>query len=184
VTRVPLVPARPADRAVAAAFDAFWREGREPISLHRALANAPALLAGFTALGQALRHTAAAPRALRELLILRIAQLTGSDYEWCHHVRMALAAGVPRQQVDVLSSWQATTVFDARQRAVLGLAEGIHRVGVTDAAFDELKELFSVAEIVELVVCAAHYEAVARIVQALDVEVEPDYRSGRPATGG
>jgi AhpD family alkylhydroperoxidase len=181
--RVPLIPAQPADPRVAEAFSVFEREGRVPIDLHRALANAPAVLDGFVALGQALRHEAGTPRTLRELLILRIAQLTGSEYEWCHHVRMARAAGVPAEQVTSLAGWAASDVHDARQRAVLQLADEVHRIGVSEATFDALTRHFTIPQIVELVVCAAHYEAAARILQALHIEVEPGYQPSSPGMG-
>ena len=41
MTRVPLVPDESADEVTASVFEAFHAEGREPIALYRALANAP-----------------------------------------------------------------------------------------------------------------------------------------------
>ena len=70
----------------ASVFAAFHAEGREPIALYRALANAPILLRSYSTLARALRHDAVTDRCLRELVILRTAQLTDSEYEWSHHV--------------------------------------------------------------------------------------------------
>ena len=73
---MPLVPDESADDVTASVFAAFHAEGREPIALYRALANAPILLRSYSTLARALRHDAVTDRCLRELVILRTAQLT------------------------------------------------------------------------------------------------------------
>lgn len=177
MTRVPLVPDDSADEVTAAVFARFHDEGREPIALYRALANAPLLLRSYNVLAQSLRHDTVTDRRLRELVILRTAQLTESVYEWSHHVPMATAAGVPVEQIDELASWERSSAFDERERAALRCAEEVHTLGVTDETFAELERVLGTTEAIEIVVTASFYQAVARMLQALDVEIEPAYRS-------
>jgi AhpD family alkylhydroperoxidase len=174
--RVPLVEGEPEDPVVAEVFARFAAEGREPIALYRALANAPGLLREYGDLARWLRYEATTPRALRELLILRTAQLTRSDYEWAHHKPMALAAAVSEHQISELARWRDSDAFDERERAALRLAEELAELGTTDETIAEVRRLFGPAEAVELVALAAFYQAVARMLQALGVEVEPEYR--------
>src|SRR5207244_2864737 len=105
LARVPLVPSEPDDRVVQEVFARSAAEGRDPIELYRALAHSPKLLRAYSGLATALRYEAETPRALRELVILRTAQLTRSEYEWAHHRKMALAAGVPERQLEELEPW-------------------------------------------------------------------------------
>jgi alkylhydroperoxidase family enzyme len=187
VTRVPLVADDAADDSTASVLERFRAEGREPIALYRALANAPALLGPYSVLARALRHDAVCDRRLRELVILRTAQLTASSYEWSHHRPMAIAAGVDREQIDALEAWDESGLFDEGERAALRCADEVHVLGVTDGTFAELERAIGCAEAVELVVTASFYQAVARLVQALGVEVEPEYRAnfdGFPGGGG
>ena len=58
---------------------------------------------------------------------------------------------------------------------MLRCAEEVDGIELSDEGFVELERLFSPSEIVEIVLTAAHYQAVARVVQALGVEVEPEY---------
>jgi AhpD family alkylhydroperoxidase len=176
MARVPLVPIEPDDPLVREVFGRFAEEGREPIALYRALGHTPKLLRAYSGLATALRHEAATPRALRELVILRTAQLTRSEYEWAHHRKMALAAGVPERQLAELERWRGSDAFDERERAALRLADGTHERNVSDEAFAELRRAFSDGETVELVLLASFYQGVARLLQALAVEVEPEYR--------
>jgi alkylhydroperoxidase family enzyme len=174
--RVPLLPDEPVDEITALVFDIFRRENRSPINLYRALANSPKILRAYAALAQGLRYEAATPRPLRELMILRTAQLAGSRYEWAHHRQMAMAAGVPEEQVEALSGWQSSGAFDERERAALRCTEEVHRRAVTDETFRELECLFGTSEAIELVLLVAFYQAVAMVIQALDLPVEPEYR--------
>lgn len=185
MTRVPLQEIDGKDPATEAAHRSFVRENRAPIDLYRALANAPALLVAFHEMGDALRYRARTPRRLRELAVLRTAYLTRSEYEWQHHVGMAAAAGVGEREMQDVVRWTGSDAFDPPARAALRIADEMHVGEVTDEAFAALVAATSVEEATELVVCCAHYQGVARVVQALGVTTEPDYArsTGLPPPG-
>jgi 4-carboxymuconolactone decarboxylase len=186
VARLPLLGIEPADEITAAVFETFRQEGRDPIALYRVLAHSPPMLRAYAGLARGLRYDAATPRALRELMILRTAQLTGSDYEWAHHRAMAAANGVPDEKVYALAAWRSSTLFDGCERAALRCVEEIHDVALSDEAFAELERELGAPATIELVLLAAFYEAVARLIQALGLEVEPAYQAylGQPAGDG
>jgi 4-carboxymuconolactone decarboxylase len=179
VSRLPLVPADPDDEITAEVFDVFRREGREPIVLYRALANAPRMLRAYSTLARGLRYDAKSPRALRELCILRTAQLVGSEYEWSHHRVMAEKAGVSPEKLATLAAWRDSDVFDDAERAVLRATEEIHAIALSDDAFADLERALGREQTVEIVLLASFYESVARMIQALGIEVEPEYASYR-----
>jgi len=176
MARLPLLPIEPADEVTAAVFDTFREEGREPIALYRALAHSPLMLRAYAGLARGLRYEAQTPRALRELMILRTAQLTRSEYEWAHHRAMAAANDVPEEKVRMLAEWRSSTLYDERERAALRCVEEIHDVALSDEAFAELERVMGAPSTVELVLLVAFYEAVARMIQALGLEVEPAYQ--------
>jgi alkylhydroperoxidase family enzyme len=176
VARLPLLPAESDDPVLAEVFGYFRREGREPISLYRILAHNPRLLRGYSAAARALRHEASTPRALRELVIMRTAQLIASPYEWSHHWPMAIEAGVDEAKLGALDGWRDSDLFTGPERAVLRCADEIHVAALTEEAFADLEACFSPSEVVEVVMTAAFYQAVARVLQALHVDVEPAYR--------
>jgi len=101
MARVPLVQDGDEAARVSGIFDTFKDEGRDPSDIFRALANVPGLMMAHRALPQALRGRESCPPALRELGVLRLAQLVGSAYEWSHHRPMALAAGVTIQALGI-----------------------------------------------------------------------------------
>ena len=178
--RLPLQPKEAGDPITAEVFEVFVREQRDPIALYRVLANSPKMLRAYAGLAQGLRYEADTPRELRELLILRTAQLTASGYEWAHHRTMAAAAGVPDEQVAELASWRTSERFDARERAALRCAEEIHEIALSVEALEALRDAVGDSASVELVLLIAFYQAVARMIQAFGLEVEPEYRAAHP----
>ncbi|HEY4270336.1 MAG TPA: carboxymuconolactone decarboxylase family protein [Galbitalea sp.] len=164
------------DDAAKPAFESFVSEGRDPIALYRVLANAPAFLDGFHQVGAAIRYRSELDRALVELVILRISALTQSRYEWNHHHGMALRAGVDRAKIDAVGEWAAAPAsYTEPERAALLAADAVHEIAMTDATFDGLLAHFTTRQATEIVALAAHYEGVARVLQALDVDIEAEY---------
>jgi alkylhydroperoxidase family enzyme len=132
---------------------------------------------GWLDLAWPLRLNAKTPRKLRELMILRGAQITGTAYEWAHHLPMALAAGVSDAQVDVLAEWTASTHFSAQERAALQLAEEVTRgPGASAQTIEQLKQQgFDEPAVVELVLTASFYVCVGRLLHSMGIELEPGY---------
>ena len=86
--RVPLAEFEP---ALSKKLEELWGT---PPNLYRAPGNQPKLVAAWAEFARTLRHDTRTPRALRELVILRGAQLMRSEYEWAQHLPMAREAGV------------------------------------------------------------------------------------------
>src|SRR4051812_42298315 len=100
MARVPLAGFEPAlDKRLAE----LWGE---PPNLYRALGNHPKLAAAWTEFSKVLRHATPPPRSLRELVILRGAQLMRWEYEWAQHLPMARKSGVRDEQIGELAGWR------------------------------------------------------------------------------
>lgn len=151
-----------------------------PVNLYRALGNHPALTAAWTEFANSIRHDSRTPRALREIMILRTAQIARSEYEWAHHLRMARKAEVSEAKITALASWRASGEFDAKERAALALTEAVMACSVTDEVHAEVKQHFSDAEFVELALTAGFYAMVSRMLDAMRVELDPDVRDYQP----
>jgi alkylhydroperoxidase family enzyme len=168
--RVPLVQDDSPDPDVQAEFKELRARGTEPLNLHRVYNNAPKLARAVSALAQALRYGAVVPRADRELIILRAAQLAHGDYQFGEHRPLAISCGISGAQIDSLPQWRASNLFNDRQRAVLSYADAmVSADGVDDATFDAMKAFFSTQEIVELTMNAAYYGASSQIGRALRI---------------
>jgi 4-carboxymuconolactone decarboxylase len=146
--------------------------GTAPVNLYRVLANQPDVLAAWMDFARALRERCKLPRDLRELVIVHLGQVFGSEYEVVHHQAMARAAGVPEAKLQALVRWREAEVFSSAERAALAYAEGILDGEVADAVAAEAARWYSPSELVELAVTAGFYTMVPRVLEALRVPLE------------
>ena len=104
-----------------------------------------------------------------------MAHLTGAQYVLRQHVpSLAAAEGLTREECDALADWRASKLFTERERAALAYADTMTRdIAVPDAVFAELKRHFNTREIVELTVLIGTYNMNARVLQALELDLEP-----------
>ena len=172
--RVPPVQFEPALRK---RLEELWGK---PVNLYRALGNHPALAAAWTEFANAIRHDSGTPRALREVMILRTAQVARSEYEWAHHLRMARKAGVEEAKIAALAGWRGSKAFDAKERAALALTEAVMACNVPDEVHADVKKHFSDAEFVELSLTAGFYAMVSRMLDAMRVGMDEDVRGHSP----
>lgn len=147
------------------------RGGRFPHLFHMQMYN-PAILDGWLRLGSAVRFKSSLDDATRELAICLVARTTGAEYEWRAHRRIALEQGFSEVALDTILDWRSNQ-FDARQRAVLQLAEELTRnVSVDDSTFEAVRQHLNARQLVELVTTVAYYNMVSRFLVGLQIDLE------------
>ena len=152
----------------------------QPPNLYRALGNHAPLCAAWTEFARAIRYDSRSPRELRELMILRGAQLMRSEYEWAQHLKMARKCGVREAQIAALAGWRSSGEFDEREKAALLLAEAVTGGSVGDEVYAAVSKHFDHAQFVELALVSAFYAMVARMLDAMRVQLEPEAREYSP----
>ena len=112
---------------------------------------------------------------LREIAIIRMGNLAGSKYVLRQHVpSLALADGLTLEECDALADWRGTAFFSESERAVLAYTDTMTRdITVPDAVFAEVKRHLDNRQIVELTVLIGTYNMNARVLQALELDLEP-----------
>jgi 4-carboxymuconolactone decarboxylase len=154
-----------------------YRAGRRGklINIYRMLLNSPPLAESWFNHSNAVRWKTTLAGRLREIVIIRMGHLTDSQYVLRQHVpSLALADGLSCEECDALADWRATTFFSASERAALAYADTMTRdIAVPDAVFAEVKRYFDARAIVELTVLIGTYNMNARVLQALDLDLEP-----------
>lgn len=92
---------------------------------------------------------------LIHLLKLRASIINGCAYCVDMHTREARKDGLSEQWIALVSVWHEASIFDARERALLGWTDALTNIaqtGAPDAAYDAMQAVFSEAEITKLTV--------------------------------
>jgi alkylhydroperoxidase family enzyme len=175
MARVPLI--REQDHPEFAELVERFSTGRRGrlINIYRMLLNSPALAESWFNHSNAVRWKTRLGGRLREIVIIRMGHLAGSQYVLRQHVpSLALADGLTLEECNALADWRASPFFSASERAVLAYADTMTRdITVPDAVFAEVKRHFDDRQIVELTVLIGTYNMNARVLQALELDLEP-----------
>ena len=87
---------------------------------------------------------------------------------------LAIPEGLTLRECDALKDWEVSTLFCARDRAVLSYVDSMTReIHVPEPVFAGLKPHFDERGIVELTVLIGTYNMHARVMQALEIDPEP-----------
>ncbi|MFD3928353.1 carboxymuconolactone decarboxylase family protein [Streptomyces sp. NPDC058614] len=161
-----------------AAWQRLETERPKPIgAVFRLTAHSPALLGASLTYGQALRADTVIEDKLRELAILTVAHATGVEYAIAHHSGPAVLHGATEEQIGHVLDFETSDAFDERERAVMRLAyESTVNVRVSQETWNAAAAFLDERELVELVFNIAYYNNGARIMAALDVELEEPYK--------
>lgn len=116
---------------------------------------APDAYRAVAELDKYVREESGLDQGLLHLIKLRASQINGCAYCVDMHVKEARRDGHTEQWINMVSVWQESPVYDARERAVLGWTESLTNVAQTrapDADYERLRAFFSEAEMTKLTV--------------------------------
>ena len=150
------------------------------INLVRLLAHSPGTARCAQATAMHIRHRSKLDPRLRELAILQVGFSTRSAYEFAHHLKIGREFGVSGGDIGALYEESAgrPSSLDPLASAVLRAAREITlEARLTDETFDALREALDSERLVELIFTITVYNGTARLLAAMRVEVEDDYRA-------
>jgi AhpD family alkylhydroperoxidase len=158
------------------------REGRpKGLNVLGTLARHPALTRAYhTFNGHVLFASTLSPRD-RELLVLRVAVIRQSDYEWAQHVVQAVDAGLSSDEIARVASGPESPGWSARDRALLRSAdELIAEAKVSDSTWAALAEELDEQQLMDLVFTVGAYETLAMALRTFGVELDQDLVDWKP----
>ena len=173
VSRLPPLP-QPLDPMLQEMFDKRRAMGGAVINLQLTTGHAPKFSRASAAMAFTIRFDAVTPRRLLELVILRTAEIVGSDYEINQHRPLMKLCGYSDAQIAAVPSWRGSSLFDDTQRVLLGYVEQVAHGGDVSAA--KVASSTSPQEIVEITMTVGRYYSTGLFTKALRIEVEQDGR--------
>jgi alkylhydroperoxidase family enzyme len=145
----------------------------------RALANSPNGSKKQHALAMYIRHESTLNPRLRELAILQVGYATRQIYEYAHHCSLALEFGCSEDDIRAIAEESAgrPSRLDPLARHVLRAArEMTLNIDLSDETFAGLKAGLSNEHLVDLLIAICSYNGTVRMLSALRVDLEPEYR--------
>jgi AhpD family alkylhydroperoxidase len=130
----------------------------------------------FLPYGDVLLNHGKLPKTDKELVILRVGHLRGSEYELQQHRRLARSRGVDDGLQARIFAGPEAEGLTGRQRALLrGVDEFTANGDLSDETYTALAAHLNRAQIIEFCALAGHYDTIAGILATLRVPMDfPD----------
>jgi len=152
--------------------------GRGVANLFGTLGHNAGVMHGYVVMLNELWHHCGLDAELRELVILRVAQLHHSPYVWQEHVAIARDHGISDDRITALEHWRSSerVPFDERERAVLGYVDAeVHGGAQLRDAHELLSRYVPVSTIIGLNLLAGFYRMTASLAEAFHVPTETPF---------
>lgn len=147
--------------------------GTNPPNLFTTLARHRRLFRGWLWYSSTMMPFGRLARRETELLILRIAHVRESAYEFEHHVRLGRRAGVRSEDVERVRTGPDADGWSNRERVMLRAVDELsHARDVSDATWTALRAELGERECIELVMLSGQYEALATTLATLRIPTD------------
>mgnify|MGYP001551291059 CR=1 FL=1 len=163
------MPAVAADRFLAPGPDAPRLANGISSLLHH-----PTLAAAFLNFnGQLLWDPVLSPR-LRELVVLRVARRTRSQYEWVQHAKLSQRYDVTPEEVAAIAADDYGLFNDFETAALDATDQLLSTYRVKDETWQQLAAELDAKALVELLYVVGTYTSLAMVFNGLGIELDPD----------
>ena len=147
--------------------------GTEPPAVFLTLGRHRRLFWGWLFFAGALMPGGKLPRRETELVILRVATLSGNEYELTQHRRLGRRAGLFAEEIARVTDGPDAEGWGSRERLLLRVTDELHaRQDLSDETWAALRAELDERESIELLMLVGHYTMLATTLTTL--RVRPD----------
>ena len=134
---------------------------------HPELADAWGSFAGYVFRGSTL------PPRHRELLILRIGYLCGSEYEWGQHARIARGVGLSDEEIVRVTEGPEAAGWSSFESTLLRAADELERdAAISDRTWAELEARYDTKQLMDVVFTVGEYNLVSMALKSFRVQLD------------
>ena len=151
--------------------------GSAVLNLYATLARHPTFFRPRAVQSAYIRTGATLSDRAREILILRIGWLCGSEYEWSQHVRVARGIGMSADEIRDIAVGATASRWNPFEADLLKATDELHQQdAVSDATWSALSSRYGTGQLIDMVITVAGYRMVSIALNSLATQLEP----GRP----
>jgi alkylhydroperoxidase family enzyme len=144
--------------------------GTAPPNLFLTLARHRKLFRGWLRFAGRLMPRGTLPRKETELVILRVAHLRGSTYEFEHHVRLGRKVGLGEEVFEAVTRPTSEGTWTDGQRVILSAVDQlVSERDLDDETWTDLRSHLDERGCIELLMLVGHYEMLATFLETLRV---------------
>ncbi|MHA1257318.1 MAG: carboxymuconolactone decarboxylase family protein [Promethearchaeota archaeon] len=149
----------------------IWKRGKGVINIQRTLAHHPKLLNRWRVFGNHVLLKSSLPFRDREILILRIGWLCGSEYEWGQHVEIGKKTGLTYEEILRIIEGPDAKGWDKFDSTLLrAVDELFYDSFIFDDTWNALAEKYNTHQLMDVVFTVGQYNLVSWALNTLGVQ--------------
>jgi alkylhydroperoxidase family enzyme len=172
--REPLLPPKPEaewDDRTREILSATANPVSGTLNIFATLAHHPLLMRRWLAFGGHVLSTNTLPPRQRELVILRVGWLCGSQYEWGQHVVIARREGITDEEIAAVASGPDAANWDPLEALLLRAVAELHESRtLSERTWRALADHYDEQQMLDLVFTVGQYELVSMVLNSCRVE--------------
>ena len=163
----------------------IWMKGREDpnnpsarpvLNIFRTLANHPKLFSRWRVFGNHVLSKSSLPSRDREILILRIGWLCGSEYEWSQHVKIGKEAGLTYEEILRIIEGPNAEGWDNFESTLLrAVDELFFNSFISDSTWNRLAERYNTPQLIDVVFAIGQYNLVSWALNTLGIQKDEGF---------
>ena len=159
------------EHLVAMGTDPDNPDGRPRMNLFRTMMHNTDLMNRWRVFGDYVNADDTISSRDKELLIMRLAWLYYSEYEWGAHYDAAINAGLSAEQIEQVKVGPESAIWNEFDRAWLSAAdELVDSAFISDGNWAVITERYTQPELMMMFATVAHYHLVAMLTNSLGIE--------------
>ncbi len=148
-------------------------ESADGINITKTLAHHPMLADRWLTFARYVLGESTLPPRERELLILRIGYLCGSEYEWGQHTRIARGVGLSDEEIRRVTGGPDAAGWSSFDRVLLRAADELHRDAyISDRTWAELDTRYDTKQLMDVVFTVGQYTLVSMALKSFRVPLD------------
>ena len=149
----------------------IWKRGKGVINIQKTLAHHPKLLNRWRVFGNHVLLKSSLPFRDREILILRIGWLCGSEYEWGQHVEIGKKTGLTNEEILRIIEGPDAKGWDNFDSTLLrAVDELFYESFIIDDTWNALAEKYNTHQLMDVVFTVGQYNLVSWALNTLGVQ--------------
>lgn len=154
------------------------------LNIFSTLAHHPKLLKRWLVFGtHILRKSSLSPRQ-RELAILRVGWLCGSEYEWGQHVTIARRSSITDEEIRRVADGPDAPGWGDEEREILRATDELHHDFMIDElTWQQLSRRLDEQQLMDLIFTVGQYHLVSMALNTLGVQLDEGYPSFEQSAG-
>ncbi|MDD9967662.1 MAG: carboxymuconolactone decarboxylase family protein [Myxococcales bacterium] len=134
----------------------------------------PPLAKAFLTFNNHVAVASSVSKRVRELLILRLAWLRRSEYEYVQHLVLAQNAGLSEADIARVEAGPEAPDWDPVEADLIRAVDQLHSdARIADETWNRLSTHFSIQQLMDVIFAVGCYEILAMVFKTLGVQLEP-----------